>query len=137
MLCMFHLTLVGGDFTCAKHGSSAHVDNRADAAGGHHGHQQAANAHTDPSEQCDTPLTAQRMEMTEPRGVPMDRMGSGTTWIPDAAPLPARHFMAGDWALMLHGFVFVQEDAQGGPRGSSQLGSLNWGMFMASHALAG
>jgi hypothetical protein len=77
------------------------------------------------------------MEMADPLGIPMDRMGSGTTWIPDAAPLPARHWMARDWALMLHGFAFVQEDKQGGPRGGSQLGSLNWGMFMASHSLAG
>src|ERR671939_32759 len=64
--------------------------------------------------------TTMRM-MANPLGVPMDRMGSGTTWIPDAVSLPARHFMTGQWELMLHGFVFVQEDEQGGPRGSSQL----------------
>ncbi len=75
--------------------------------------------------------------MVEPLGVSMDRMGSGTTWIPEAAPLPSRHFMAGGWELMLHGFVFGQYDKQGGDRGGSQVGSLNWGMFMASHALAG
>jgi hypothetical protein len=75
--------------------------------------------------------------MVDPLGVPMDRMGSGTTWIPDAVSLPSRHYMAGQWELMLHGFVFVQENAQGGPRGASQIGSLNWGMFMASRELAG
>jgi hypothetical protein len=75
--------------------------------------------------------------MSDPLGVPMDRMGSGTTWIPDAISLPSRHYMAGRWELMLHGFVFVEEDVQSGPRGASQLGSLNWGMFMASHQLAG
>ncbi|MEP6730061.1 MAG: hypothetical protein ABJE10_05465 [bacterium] len=77
------------------------------------------------------------MTMFEPLGVPMDRMGSGTTWIPDAVSLPARHFMSGKWELMLHGFVFLEEDLQGGPRGASQFGSLNWGMFMASRELAG
>jgi hypothetical protein len=75
--------------------------------------------------------------MSGPLGVPMDRMGSGTTWIPDAVSLPARHFMAGQWELMLHGFAFVQQDVQGGPRGAAQFGSLNWGMFMASRDLAG
>lgn len=74
---------------------------------------------------------------SDPLGIPMDRMGSGTTWIPDAVSLPARHFMRGSWDLMLHGFVFVQDDAQGGARGTNQFGSLNWGMFMASHELAG
>jgi hypothetical protein len=38
---------------------------------------------------------------------------------------------------MLHGFVFGQYDHQSGPRGDDQPGSLNWGMFMASHSLAG
>jgi hypothetical protein len=72
------------------------------------------------------------MMMLNPLDVPMERMGSGTTWIPDAVPLPARHHMAGPWLLMLHGFVFAQYDAQGGPRGDEQFGSLNWAMVMAS-----
>lgn len=77
------------------------------------------------------------MMMLDPLGVPMERMGSGTTWIPDAVPLPARHHMAGSWLLMLHGFAFAQYDAQGGPRGADQFGSLNWAMFMASRDLLG
>jgi hypothetical protein len=43
-----------------------------------------------------------------PLGISMDRMGSGTTWIPDAVSLPSRHFTAGPWSLMLHGFAFGQ-----------------------------
>jgi len=77
------------------------------------------------------------MMMIDPLGVPMERMGSGTTWIPDAVPLPARHVMAGSWLLMLHGFGFLQYDKQGGPRGDEQLGSLNWAMLMASRDLLG
>jgi hypothetical protein len=38
---------------------------------------------------------------------------------------------------MVHGFVFGQFDTQQGSRGGNQLGSLNWGMLMVSHALAG
>jgi len=75
--------------------------------------------------------------MIDPLGVSMERMGSGTTWIPDAVSLPARHVMAGSWLLMLHGFGFVQYDKQGGPRGDEQFGSLNWAMLMASRDLLG
>ena len=77
------------------------------------------------------------MDMNEPLGISMDRMGSGTTWIPDAVSVPGRHFNAGSWALMLHGVAFAQYNTQEGSRGDDQFGSLNWGMFMASRALAG
>jgi hypothetical protein len=79
----------------------------------------------------------QHAMMPGPLGISMDRLGSGTTWIPDAAPLPSRHFMAGGWDLMLHGFLFLQYIDQGGPRGDDQFGSINWAMLMASHDLAG
>jgi hypothetical protein len=72
-----------------------------------------------------------------PLGVPMNRAGSGTTWIPDAVALPSKSFMAGGWDLMAHGFVFGQYNAQNGARGDTQIGSLNWGMLMASRVVAG
>jgi hypothetical protein len=75
--------------------------------------------------------------MIGPVGVSMERMGSGTTWIPDAVTLPSRRRMLGDWMLMAHGFVFAQYDKQGGERGDDQFGSLNWGMLMATHDFAG
>jgi len=84
-----------------------------------------------------TPIKPMAMMMIDPLGVSMERMGSGTTWIPDAVPLPARHVMSGSWLLMLHGFGFVQYDKQGGPRGDDQFGSLNWAMLMASRDLLG
>ena len=75
--------------------------------------------------------------MIDPLGVSMERMGSGTTWIPDAVPLPARHVTVGSWLVMVHGFGFLQYDKQGGPRGDEQFGSLNWAMLMASRDLLG
>jgi hypothetical protein len=75
--------------------------------------------------------------MIGPVGVSMDRMGSGTTWIPDAVTLPSRRRMLGDWMFMVHGFVFAQYDKQSGERGDDQFGSLNWGMLMATHDFAG
>jgi hypothetical protein len=75
--------------------------------------------------------------MIGPVGISMERMGSGTTWIPDAVTLPSRRRMLGDWMLMAHGFVFAQYDKQSGERGDDQFGSLNWGMLMATHDFAG
>ena len=75
--------------------------------------------------------------MIGPAGVSMDRMGSGTTWIPDAVTLPSRKRMLGSWMVMAHGFVFAQYDKQSGERGDDQFGSLNWGMLMATRDLAG
>ncbi|MBX6331326.1 MAG: hypothetical protein IRY91_05705 [Gemmatimonadaceae bacterium] len=76
-----------------------------------------------------------------PLGIPMSRAGSGTSWLPDAAPMHADHVMAGGWELMLHYLVFGyydrQNDADRAKRGDDQAGSANWAMLMASHALAG
>jgi putative copper export protein len=71
----------------------------------------------------------------DPLGVSMDRMGSGTSWIPSAAPLASHTAMHGAWDLMFQGIAFAQFDKQSGPRGGEQLGSTNWGMMMATHAV--
>jgi hypothetical protein len=83
-------------------------------------------------------MEAMGMKMApNPLGISMNRAASGTTWTPDAITLPSLHFMRGNWDYMVHGFVFGQYTDQGGPRGDTQAGSLNWGMFMATHHLAG
>ena len=76
-----------------------------------------------------------RAMMSGPLGLPMTRTGSGTSWVPAPPPLYARRFAAGSWGLMFHGVAFGQYDHQGGPRGASQVGSVNWGMLMAAHNL--
>src|SRR5438067_2638180 len=89
------------------------------------------------------PLRAQMdmqhpMEMhAGPLGIPETRMGSGTSWLPDASPMHAAHYMLGRWTLMLHGKGFFQYDWQGGSRGSNQLGIVNWGMAAATRPLGG
>lgn len=75
--------------------------------------------------------------MVGPAGVSMERMGSGTTWIPDAVTMPSRNRMLHDWMIMTHGFVFAQYDRQSGERGDDQFGSLNWIMLMATRSVAG
>src|SRR5437879_9450266 len=72
-----------------------------------------------------------------PLGVPEQRAGSGTSWLPDATPMHAIHLAWCSWTLMTHGAVFLQFDDQGGPRGGSQLGVVNWGMLAASRGALG
>ena len=57
--------------------------------------------------------------------------------LPGNAPMHGLHVMAGDWMLMAHGYAWGVYSDQGGPRGDSQFGSINWAMLMASHELAG
>ena len=89
------------------------------------------------------PLRAQ-MDMQHPMqmnagplGIPDTRMGSGTSWLPDASPMHATHVMIGNWTVMLHGQGAFQYDWQGGSRGSVQLGIINWAMAAGSRPLGG
>ncbi|MEQ1690358.1 MAG: hypothetical protein ABMA00_03685 [Gemmatimonas sp.] len=75
--------------------------------------------------------------MTDPLGLPMTRSGSGTSWLPDSAPMYGVMRGAGSWMFMLHGTAFVQQIRQNGPRGDSQFGSVNWGMVNAMRPFAG
>jgi hypothetical protein len=77
------------------------------------------------------------MPMSGPLGIGEQRDGSGTSWLPDASPMYAVHLKAGEWNVMLHGNAFVQYINEGGDRGDSQLGSINWMMGMASRTAAG
>jgi hypothetical protein len=71
-----------------------------------------------------------------PLGIPVTRMGSGTSWLPDASPMHAEHFDALGWAWMAHGAAFVTWDRQaGGPRGDATFMSTNWAMLMAAHPI--
>lgn len=79
------------------------------------------------------------MRMAGVLGLPMNRDGSGTSWLPDASPMMADHFSAGAWDFMFHYRAFVYYDRQNGAdharRGDDQLGSVNWAMLMAAHDL--
>jgi hypothetical protein len=78
------------------------------------------------------------MQMIDgPLGIPMERTGSGTSWLPDESPMHADHLMAGQWELMLHGVAFAMYDKQGSKRGDEQFASVNWGMLMATREAGG
>src|SRR2546422_6181608 len=89
------------------------------------------------------PLRAQMdmqhpMEMRAgPLGTPETRMGSGTSWLPDASPMHAAHLQLGAWTLMLHGSAVVQYDHQAGLRGDSRVSLIDWVMLAPSRAVAG
>jgi hypothetical protein len=70
-------------------------------------------------------------------GIPHTRLGSGTSWQPEAAPHYGWHFLRGGWSLMVHGVAYAEYDRQLGMRGDDQFGSINWGMLMAMHSLWG
>ena len=72
---------------------------------------------------------------TRPLGIPMTRMGSGTSWLPDASPMRAYHWVPPGWMLMAHGDVDLYYDHQGSDRGDDQVGSTNWAMLMAMHSM--
>ena len=68
-------------------------------------------------------------------GTAFPSFGSGTSWLPAATPVRGFHFRASSWQFMMHGSVFLQFVYESGPRGNYQLGSVNWLMADASHAL--
>jgi len=73
-----------------------------------------------------------------PLGIPMNRMGSGTSWLPDETPMHAEHIMTGGWQFMLHYLAFATYDHQQSSRnidGSSQVTGIDWFMGMAQHDL--
>jgi len=70
---------------------------------------------------------------------PMERDGSGTSWMPDISPMRAVHAQWGEWNTMMHGSIFLRytnQDVSGsGSRGDSKLSAPNWFMFMASRSV--
>jgi hypothetical protein len=78
------------------------------------------------------------MAMPEnPLGIDHTRDGSGTSWLPDASPMPGSMRQSGAWTLMLHGNAFLQFIKTGSDRGDQQFGSINWVMGMAQRPFAG
>ena len=60
---------------------------------------------------------------------PIQREGSGTSWLPDTTPHFGVHATYGDWQTMYHALFNLVYDHQGGPRGGDKT-FIN-GMFMA------
>ncbi len=69
------------------------------------------------------------------RNLPMNRNGSGSSWLPDASPMYGYMFHSRKWMYMLHGNVFLrytyQDIGRKGDRGGDKFDAPNWFMLMA------
>ena len=82
---------------------------------------------------ADTPAPHQHVAahvMLGPGNLPMNRMASGTSWIPDESLMRAVSPKAGEWMVMLLGQAFGQVLHENGYFGDTQGGSINWLMGM-------
>jgi hypothetical protein len=79
-------------------------------------------------------MNHQSMPSSFSLNVPMARNGSGTGWLPDAAPMYGMMFHSRKWMYMLHGNIFLrytnQDFTNKGSRGNDQIDAPNWFMFM-------
>ena len=66
----------------------------------------------------------------------LTREGSGTSWQPDSTPMGGLHSMRGPWMGMVHGFVDLIYDDQGGPRGDTKTFSTSMLMLVARRELS-
>jgi hypothetical protein len=66
---------------------------------------------------------------------PMNREGSGTSWLPASSPVYGHMFTFGDDMLMLHGAAFPRYTNVSTRRGDDRIDGPNWIMAMYSHSL--
>lgn len=75
------------------------------------------------------------MSSSQSKNLPMERNGSGTSWLPDASPMYSMMFHGGEWMYMVHGnvaFRYTNQDfAAKGSRGGHKVDAPNWFMGMA------
>jgi hypothetical protein len=71
--------------------------------------------------------------------LPMNRNGSGTGWLPDAAPMYGYMLHSRKWMYMFHGNMFVRYNVQDvsakGERGDKKLDVPNWFMAMGQRRI--
>ena len=91
--------------------------------------------------QQNDPMPAMKMEGGQPMmggaqgAYSMMRDSSGTSWQPDSTPMEGISGSLDSWLAMLHGYVDLIYDNQGGPRGGTKTFSENMLMGMAQHSL--
>jgi hypothetical protein len=81
------------------------------------------------------------MKMTSQysRDLPMNRDGSGTSWVPDETPIYAYMIPGDKWTTMIHGSFFARYDNQDlfkqGTRGGHQFDVPDWFMAMTQRKI--
>ncbi|MGN6177572.1 MAG: hypothetical protein ACTHNW_00210 [Mucilaginibacter sp.] len=87
--------------------------------------------------------TAMKMDMgmtsQYSRDIPMNRDGSGTSWVPDETPIYAYMLHTGKWMTMVHGSFFARYNNQDlfkrGSRGGEKFDVPNWLMAMTQRKI--
>lgn len=87
--------------------------------------------------QHDMARMSEASEISLPLAVPLMRLGSGTSWLPDSSHQSMIDATVGGWRLMVHGAVFGQYDKQNTIHGASQFGSIDREMATALRPAAG
>ena len=82
-------------------------------------------------------MSQMNMGATSPAADSLMNLASGTSMNPESWKMPMLMRTADGWQLMFMGSAFVVETQQTGPRGADKFYSESWGMFAASHELAG
>jgi hypothetical protein len=81
-----------------------------------------------------TPHTMNMMTSQFSLDLPMNRDGSGTSWLPDETPMYMYMIHGKKWMHMIHGSFFARYNKQDlfnkGSRGDSQFDVPNWFMYM-------
>jgi hypothetical protein len=77
------------------------------------------------------------MSGMNPAGDSLMNLASGTSMNPESWAMPMLMRKADDWTLMFMASAFLVDTQQTGPRGADKFFSESWGMFAASHELAG
>src|ERR1700743_1405936 len=69
--------------------------------------------------------------------IPMNRDGSGTSWVPDETPMYAYMIQGKKWMTMIHGSIFMRYNNQdlfkSGSRGGRKIDAPDWFMAMTQH----
>lgn len=92
--------------------------------------------HADHGMNMDTGIHSMDVPMTHAfsLNLPMNRNGSGTGWLPDAAPMYGYMIHSGKWMYMAHGSIFLRYNNQNfnndDKRGDSRFDAPTWFMFM-------
>jgi hypothetical protein len=109
-------------------------------AQGHHMNKDTSMKGMDMGDmKMDTPMKPMVMNSQYSLDLPMNRDGSGTSWVPDQTPMYGYMFHGKHWMTMIHGSLFLRYNNQdvfnAGSRGGTKVDAPDWFMVMTQRAV--
>jgi hypothetical protein len=95
------------------------------------------SAAQEPHDMAHMDMSHMNMGGMDQAGESLMNLASGTSLNPESWSMPMVMGKADDWQLMYMASLFVVDTQQTGPRGADKFYSESWGMFAASHEVAG